>query len=112
MLDENEDRYTIRKALSFEVGSHNFGKSKPGDFDKYGIGIQLYFKFLKNLMFIFSFIAILSIPIIKTCIESKILIVSSSLRLRYINQYRSIQNDIFYHIRFIRSRYHFYFRCL
>lgn len=69
MLTDEGNRWTFCAALGVDVGAHHFGKSSKGIFDQYGLGIQLYFKFLKSLMFMMIFLTILSIPMIKTNIE-------------------------------------------
>jgi hypothetical protein len=67
ILNNENKLYSFNEIFQFNTGYHFFGKSTHSDFDKYGVGMALYFKFLKNMMYIFLIFSILSIPIIKIC---------------------------------------------
>jgi hypothetical protein len=69
ILNSENKAYSLKEIFQFNTGYHFLGKSTHSDFDKYGVGMSLYFKFLKNMMYIFLLFSILSIPIIKICTD-------------------------------------------
>jgi hypothetical protein len=70
ILNSENKAYSLKEIFQFNTGYHFLGKSTHSDFDKYGVGMSLYFKFLKNMMYIFLLFSILSIPIIKICTDA------------------------------------------
>jgi len=60
---KNEQYKYLEACCEVETGFHCCcGTSKNTDFEKFGVGINLYFKFLKYLMSFFLLFIILSIP--------------------------------------------------
>lgn len=57
---------TISDVLcDIDTGYHScFGTSFEGDLNKYGIGVSLYFKFIKSLAIHFLLFTVLTIPIL------------------------------------------------
>jgi hypothetical protein len=77
------------------MGEHSclIGKSNSkSDIDKYGIGIALYFRFLKSLIKWFFFYSLLSIIPIYFNIKGYIIIIFLS---NLINNYIYIKNKVF-----------------
>ncbi len=64
--------YTCCEACCLvNTGYHCFGETTDrSDLEKYGVGMVLYFKFLKYLIFYFVIFAILSIPSLYYCISA------------------------------------------
>ena len=60
----NGTKYNCDDVCSkFETGSHYlFSSSEKSDLTKFGVGIVLYFKFVKHLIFFFFIFLLLSIP--------------------------------------------------
>ena len=70
-LNTQGKRYTVKEAYNFEVGSHLLGRSSEGGFDSLNLGLSLYFKMMKNLIFLYLILGIISIPILIVCINCK-----------------------------------------
>ena len=64
--DSKNDIPDIKNILfDIDTGYHFCsGTSKNGDINKYGIGLSLYFKFLKYITTCFCIFAVLTIPIL------------------------------------------------
>lgn len=53
----------LEACWSFNTGSHGIVKSsEKSDLTKFGVGIMLYFKFIKHLMLFFFLFTLLSVP--------------------------------------------------
>lgn len=61
---DDDRRYTLcESCCGINTGYHTVGgTSKRSDLDKFGVGMVLYFKFLKMLIFYFFIFTLLSIP--------------------------------------------------
>ena len=67
-LNTQGKRYTVKEAYNFEVGSHLLGRSSEGGFDSLNLGLSLYFKMMKNLIFLYLILGIISIHILNVII--------------------------------------------
>ena len=67
---QNREYGRIEVCCEVETGFHCCcGTSQESEFNKFGVGITLYFKFLKYLIAFFFFFIILSLPIMYLSIE-------------------------------------------
>lgn len=65
-----KSRRPSHKNASGEMEEYDVIKFKSIDFQQFGVGIYLYFKFLKQLSKLFLFLFVLSVPLSLSCISS------------------------------------------
>ena len=63
-------RRPSHKTAEGEMTEYDVGRFKTKSFQQFGVGIYLYFKFLKQLSKLFLFLFVLSVPLSLSCISS------------------------------------------
>jgi len=62
-VNRSKERYKLKEVCTLDTGMHCCrGTSEVSDIDKYGSGITLYFRFLKQITILFAILLISAIP--------------------------------------------------
>lgn len=71
--NKNDEYYSFKEACCSEGGYHySCTSSEAGEFSKFGMGIALYFKYLRWLYWFFGLFTILSLPIVYINIQGSV----------------------------------------